>query len=105
MTKITNAVLMVLFFNTAILMLIVNANLTEISGFLGSIFNGIYYDYSPKWYSTIGNQLVHTMLINAFMPIIYECIQCALSWFAIAKDSKQWCNCCGRKYLRYYSTQ
>ena len=41
MTKITNAVLMVLFFNTAILMLIVNANLTEVSGFLGSIFNGI----------------------------------------------------------------
>ena len=31
MTKITNGVLLVLFFNTGILMLIVNANLSEVS--------------------------------------------------------------------------
>ena len=55
MTKITNGVLLVLFFNTAILLIIVNANVTEVSKLLGTIFNGVYYDYSPKWYAKIGN--------------------------------------------------
>ena len=54
MTKITNGVLLVLFFNTGILITIVNANLTEVSPGLGTIFNGVYYDYSPTWYAKIG---------------------------------------------------
>ena len=47
MQKITNGVLLVLFFNTGILMLLVNANLSEVNVWLGTIFNGEYYDYSP----------------------------------------------------------
>ena len=40
MQKITNGVLLVLFFNTGILMLIVNANLSDLNSWLGTIFNG-----------------------------------------------------------------
>ena len=72
MTKITNGVLLVLFFNTGMLLVLVNANLGDVSEELGSLFNGVYYDYSPSWYAKIGNTLVHTMALNAFMPIIFE---------------------------------
>ena len=105
MTKITNGVLLVLFFNTGILMLIVNANLSEVSGTLGHIFDGQYYDYSPTWYAKIGNTLVHTMLLNAFMPIIFEALECVLRWLEIAYDSRMWCQCGKRSHERYYSTK
>ena len=47
MTRITNGVILVLFFNTGILMNMTNANLAEINGWLGTVFAGVYYDYSP----------------------------------------------------------
>ena len=58
MTKITNGVFIVLFFNTGILLLLVNANLADVSNALSNIFNGPFYDYSPRWYATVGNTLV-----------------------------------------------
>ena len=70
MTKITNGVFLVLFFNTGILILLADANLSEVGS--GTIFGEVYYDYSPKWYANIGNTLVSTMLLNAFMPLIFE---------------------------------
>ena len=54
MTKITNGVFLVLFFNTGMLITLINANLSEVSNPLSTIFNGVYYDYSPTWYSKIG---------------------------------------------------
>jgi len=79
-----------------ILMLIVNANLSEVSETMGTVFNGSYYDYSPKWYGKIGNTLCHTMLTNALMPIMFEMAECAQRWFFIAIDSGIWCRC-GKK--------
>jgi len=72
MTKITNGVFYALYFNTAILILLVYANLEEVAPPLGSIFSGPFYDYSPGWYAIVGNTLTGTMLLNAFMPPIYE---------------------------------
>ena len=72
MTKITNGVFLLQFFNTAILLILVNANLSDVSSFLGNIFDGTFYDYSPQWYATVGNTLIETMLLNAFMPPIFE---------------------------------
>ena len=71
-TKITNGVFLVLFANTGMLLTTANANFKEISPFLGKYFKGDYYDYSPDWYKNIGEILVTTMLLNAFMPIIFE---------------------------------
>ena len=80
MTRITNGVFIVLFFNTGLLLLLVNANLSEVH-ILSSIFDGKYFDYSPQWYAAVGSVLVQTMLTNAFMPPIFESIDNALKWF------------------------
>ena len=58
MTKITNGVFIVLFFNTGILLTLVNANLSDISSVLGNFSYGTFYDYSTRWYATVGNTLV-----------------------------------------------
>jgi hypothetical protein len=50
MTRIINAVFVVLFFNTGILILLVNANLNDVSSLLGNLFDGKFFDYSPLWY-------------------------------------------------------
>ena len=93
MTKITNGVFLVLFFNTGLLITLINANYSEVSTTLGTIFNGVYYDFSPTWYAKIGQTLVHTMLLNAFMPIILEIEEILERWFLIALDSGIWCVC------------
>ena len=103
MTKITNGVLLVLFFNTGMLLNLVNANLSDVSPMLGSIFNGAYYDYSPAWYAKVGNTLVHTMLLNAFMPIIFESLQIVMAYVFIARDSGLWCS--KKPYTRYFRTK
>lgn len=72
---------------------------------VGTVFQGVYYDYSPRWYSRVGNTLVHTMLVNAFMPIIFEGMANAMDWFFISKDSGVWCNCGKGKGERFYSTK
>lgn len=47
MAKITNGVFVALFFNTGILLLLTNANVSDVSVWLSSVFGGRYYDYSP----------------------------------------------------------
>ena len=45
------------------------------------------------------------MLLNAFMPIIFEVLECIERWVKIAFDSKMWCRCGKRRHERYYSTK
>ena len=78
--RITNAVLFCIFFNSGILLLLTNANLSEVSSLLGKTFSHSYYDYSPRWYATVGHTLVNTMLLNAFMPPIFEIITNLKVW-------------------------
>jgi hypothetical protein len=81
MTKITNGVFYALFFNTGILLLLVYANLGEVaSGPFSQLFSGPFYDYTSEWYSVVGGVLVSTMLLNAFMPPIYEFQAIAMVW-------------------------
>ena len=72
---------MVLFFNTGILLVLVNANLSDVSIILGTFFDGKFYDYSPDWYGTVGYTIVQTMLVNSVMSPINEVIVNVLSWF------------------------
>ena len=74
------------FFNTAILILLVNANLGELGIPGGSLFSGPFNDYSDKWYAIVGAQIVKTMIINAIMPPITEAIPYVLSWYAKRAD-------------------
>jgi len=67
LTKITNGVFFALFFNTAIIVLLVDANLTETFPPLGHFFNGGFSDYSPACYASVGFTLTQTLFFNAFM--------------------------------------
>ena len=80
MTKITNGVFIALFFNTGILLILSNANFSDVSTLLGKFFDGTHYDYSPNWYASVGAYLVSTMNLNAFMPPVYEGIANAQIW-------------------------
>jgi hypothetical protein len=68
------------FCNTAILLVIINANLnyffddSTANGIgLGSlsIFSGKYADFSPAWYADVGVSLMLTMVVNTFSPHVY----------------------------------
>jgi len=101
--KITNTVFIALFFNSGILILLTNANLSDVSEFLGAIFSHSYYDYSPKWYSKVGATLVETMLLNAFMPPIFEIFTNLIIWVNQTRDNGY--NCCKPKSERIYHTK
>lgn len=60
------------FFNTGILLLLVNANMTEHSPkFITQyISSGKFYDYVPMWYQQVGGTIVKSMIINSIMPYI-----------------------------------
>jgi len=72
LTSITNGVFYAQFFNTGLLLTLVNANMTEHKpGFLTQFFNsGDFYDYFPLWYSNVGKTIVQTMFINSIKPYI-----------------------------------
>lgn len=56
------------FFNTAILLLLGNADIRAQIPFLGWLLHGKYNDYSTDWFNDIGDILVVSMIINIFIP-------------------------------------
>lgn len=58
------------FFNTAILLILVNANFEEVGLPLATVFDGPFRDFTPTWYTNVGYRVTQTMLINAFFPYI-----------------------------------
>lgn len=69
--SIKSAVFACQFFNTGILLILTNANREEVDlPIIGTLLNGLYPDFTAKWYNDIGVSLVKTMRFNAFFPII-----------------------------------
>ena len=66
---ISNGVFLVQFFNTALLLLLVNANFTEQSPLLGAFFRGQVTDFNSWWFSDIGNTLIGAMTFNIYWPV------------------------------------
>lgn len=64
---IKNSVFTVQFVNTALILLLSNADLT---GWGFGMFDGRYNDFSPGWYSDIGNSITGAMIFNIIFPII-----------------------------------
>lgn len=62
LTSITNMVFIAQFFNTGILLLLVNANMSEHHSIPGNkiVSLGPFYDYSPQWYVEVGAKIVQT---------------------------------------------
>lgn len=63
-------ILIMQFMNIALVVLIVNMNLSI--GFLSflPIFNGEYLDFNSGWYENVGKTICLTMVINIFSPHI-----------------------------------
>lgn len=62
---------MMQFINIAVIILVVNIDLTpDDSNFLGfiPIFNGDYEDFTVQWYDQVGKTICTTLLINIFSP-------------------------------------
>jgi len=57
-TSISNCIFISTFFNTGIILLFANADLSEAVPALANIFNGPYNDYSASWYGDVGNNIV-----------------------------------------------
>jgi len=69
LTSITNGVFIAQFFNTGILILLVNGNMTEHEPHrLTKFIRGPFYDYYPMWYQEVGMKILMTMLINSILP-------------------------------------
>lgn len=68
---ITNGVFIVQFFNTALLLLLVNANMSEQGGFFDILSrdSGIP-DFNTLWFNEIGTTLVGAMLFNVYWPVV-----------------------------------
>ena len=65
-TKVTFAVQ---FFNTAFLLLLTNADLSE-QPFSFGLTGGLESDFDQSWFKVIGNTLVGTMIFTAIFPIM-----------------------------------
>ena len=80
-TGITNnvfhGVFIASFLNTAILMVLNEANFDDFdagNGYLSWVFShGSYTDFSQEWYGSVGNTLIKTMIFSAYFPIIEFC--------------------------------
>lgn len=71
LSSITNGVFIAQFFNTGLLILLVNGNMTEHSPkFFTKYIAGSFYDYMPDWYSEVGAKIVTTMIVNAILPFV-----------------------------------
>ena len=69
------------FFNTGLLLLIINANMSEHKPYwLTKYINGAYYDYSVNWYYNVGEIIVQTMTINALLPWITIGVGFGIPW-------------------------
>jgi len=81
------------FFNTAILLLLTNAN-TEFAGLGFLPFNGMYPDLTFEWYNDIGSSFVTTMITAAVFPCIEFCI--AIGMKILFRFLDRGCKCSGR---------
>lgn len=87
--SITNGVFYAQFFNTGLLLLIVNANMTEHSPkIITKYISGTYYDYFPAWYSDVGMKILQTMIVNSIMPYVTLTTGFVIPWIKRKMDRK-----------------
>lgn len=83
MDMITKFTFYGLFFNTAFLLMLVNANLQQQPITFWLTF-GTFADFNSDWYRIVGNVIVDTMFLNALWPfidiVIYGALRYAYRW-------------------------
>lgn len=89
LSSITNGVFAAQFFNTGILLLLVNGNLTEHEPFfITKYLRGPFYDYMPLWYVNVGEKVVQTMIINSILPYVGLTTAFVIPWLKRKMDRK-----------------
>ena len=100
-TSLTTKLTIFQFLNTALVTMLVNANLNDFDTgdsdptLGGLVFNGDYSDFTKGWHLQIGTALLLTMIINLSTPLVFYWL---LPWYAkcvaINKDRSRCCCCC-----------
>ena len=70
----TRIVFWMQFINTAILLFIVNANMTE-SPLTFGLIGGSLQDFNRTWFKLIGNTIIGTMIIGVIQPLLESLIE------------------------------
>lgn len=89
--RITTVTFLCQFFNTAFIMLLVNADLSEQPISLG-FTTGTIGDFNSPFFRNIGNTLIGTMIFNAYYPLIEFCLYWSLRVLFRALD-RPCCSC------------
>lgn len=85
---ITNVIFICQFFNTAILLLLCNANAYG-QGMLSLVFTGgNATDFNQDWFKTFGNNIIGAMVFNVWYPFIGEAM------WATIRQAKRWVDAC-----------
>ena len=69
LSKTTTVTFLVQFFNTAFLLLLVGANMSE-QPITFLLDGGQFSDFDQMWFRSIGNTIIGTMWFNAFFPVL-----------------------------------
>lgn len=79
LSKTTSVTFYVQFFNSAFLLLLVNANLSEQPVSFG-LTSGSMGDFTPTWFRSVGNVIIGAMFFNLYYPIIEAVMYYLLRW-------------------------
>ena len=69
LSKTTSMTFYVQFFNSAFLLLLINADMSE-QPFSFGIVSGSFGDFNGAWFRTVGNVLIGAMFFNLYYPLI-----------------------------------
>jgi hypothetical protein len=73
-----------MFFNTALVIVLVQANFSEVGP--GWLFHTQYTDYSPHWYTTVAPTIVGALIMQPFWPLIITAIATCVRFCKRMKD-------------------
>jgi len=90
LSKTTSVTFIVQFFNSGVLLLLINANLSE-QPFSFGLTSGSLSDFNGRWFQTIGNVLVGAMMFNLYYPILEAVLYWFLRWQGRCRD--RGCRC------------
>ena len=79
LSKTTSITFWVQFFNSAFLLLLINANLSEQPITFG-MTGGSMGDFNATWFRTVGNVIIGAMTFNLYYPIIESGLYFFLRW-------------------------
>jgi len=79
LSKTTNVTFYVQVFNSAFLLLLINANLSEQPVSFG-LTSGSISDFNGAWFMTVGNVIIGAMFFNLYYPALEAGLYFLIRW-------------------------